>query len=66
MIKDCAKPMKQKSQEKQKDTKVARWYKNKLQDAVQRGNIKINEALFARAPEMAYSIEQMEQLLGNL
>ena len=45
---------------------MARQYKNKLQDAVQRGNITINEASYARAPEMAYSVAQMEQLLGNL
>ena len=33
---------------------------------MQRGNITINEASFARAPEMTYSVVQMEQLLGNL
>ena len=45
---------------------MARCYKRKIQDAVRRGNITINEASFARALEMTYSMEQMEQLLGNL
>ena len=33
---------------------------------MQRGNITINEASFAREAEMIYSMEQTEQLLGNL
>ena len=33
---------------------------------MQRVNITINEVLCARAPEMTYSMAQMEQLLGNL
>ena len=66
LIKDCVKLAKEKSQDKQKDTDLARCYKNKLRDAVWRGNITINEVSFARAPEMTYSMAQMEQLLGNL
>ena len=66
MIKDCVKLAKEKSRDKQKDTEVARWYKNKLRDAVQRGNITVNEVSFARAPDTTYSMEQMEQLIGNL
>ena len=31
-----------------------------------RGNITIKQASFARVPDITYSIEQMEQLLGNL
>ena len=65
LIKDCVKLAKEKSQDKQ-DTEVARQYKNKLRDVVQWGNITVNEASFARAPETTYSIEQMEQLTGNL
>ena len=49
-----------------KDTDVAKHYKNKIQDAVWRGNITINEVSFTRVPETTYSIEQVEQLLGNL
>ena len=45
---------------------MAKHYKNKIWDAVWRGNITIDEASFARALEMTYSMEQMEQLLGNL
>ena len=45
---------------------MARQYKNKLRDAMQRGNITVNEASFAKAPETTYSMEQMEQLIGNL
>ena len=66
LIKECVKLAKEYSWEKQKDTEVARLYKNKLQDTVQRGNITINEASFARALRTAYSMAQTEQLLGNL
>ena len=45
---------------------MAKYYKNKIWDTVCKGNITINVALFARVPEMTYSIEKMEQLLGNL
>ena len=50
MIKNCVKLAKEKSRDKQKDTEVARWYKSKLQDDVQRGNIMIDKVPFARAP----------------
>ena len=66
LIKDCVKLANEKSQDKQEDTEMVRWYKRKLWDDVQRGNITINEASFARALEMTYSVAQMEQLLGNL
>ena len=66
LVKDCVKLAKEKSRDKQKDTDVVRCYKNKLWDAVQRGNITINEASFARAPAVNCSMEQMEQLLRNL
>ena len=66
MIKDCVKLAKEKSQDKQKDTEVARKYKNKLRDAMQRGNITVKEESFARAPGITYSMEQMEQLIRNL
>ena len=66
MIKDCVKLAREMSQDKQKDTDMARHYKNKLQDAMQRGNITINEVLFTRAPEMTYYMAQMELLSGNL
>ena len=66
MVKDCIKLAKEKSRDKQEDTDVARHYKKKIQDAVQRGNITINEVSFARALETAYSMEQTEQLLENL
>ena len=65
-MKDCVKLVKETSWDKQKDIDMARHYKNKLQDAVQRGSITISEVLFARAPETTYSVAQMEQLLGNL
>ena len=45
---------------------MAKHYKNKIQDTVQRVNITISRASLARVPEMTYSMEQMEQLLGNL
>ena len=45
---------------------MAKHYKNKIQDAVCRGNITINEGSFARALTIIYYVEQMEQLLGNL
>ena len=66
MVKDHIKLAKEKSREKHKDTNVARCYKKKIWDAVHRGNITINEAPFARALEMTYSMEQTEQLLGKL
>ena len=66
MLKDCVKLAKEKSWDKQKDTEVARWYKNKLGDAMQRGNIIVNDASFARAPDTTYSVEQMEHLIRNL
>ena len=66
LIKDCVKLAKEKFWDKQKDTEVARWYKNKLRDAMQRGNMTINKPSFARAPETTNSVEQMEQLIGNL
>ena len=66
LIKDCVMLAKEKFQEKQKDTEVVQQYKNILQDAMQIDNITIKEASFGRAPETAYSVEQMEQLLGNL
>ena len=66
MVKDCIKLAKEKSRGKQKDTDTAKHYKNKIWEAVQRGNITINEASFARALEITYYMEQMEQLLGNL
>ena len=55
-----------KSRDKQKDPEVAKHYKKKIWDAVWRGNITINEVSFTRAPEMTYSIEQTEKILGNL
>ena len=33
LIKDCVKVAKERSWDKQKDTEVARWYKNKIRDA---------------------------------
>ena len=66
LIKDSFKLAKERSQDKQKDTEVDQQYKNKLRDAVQRESITVNEALFAGAPETTYSVEQMEQLIGNL
>ena len=66
MIEDCVKLAKEKSQDKQKDTEVARQYKNKLRGAMQRGNITINEVSFAMAPDTAYSMAQTEKLIGNL
>ena len=66
MVKDCIKLAKEKSRDKQKDTDMAKLYKNKTQDSVQRGNITINEASLTRAPEIPYSLGQTEQLLGNL
>ena len=68
MIKDCVKSAKEKFWDKHRDIEVARQYKNKLGDAVHRGNITINKASFARAPEMTYSLmmAQMEQVIGNL
>ena len=66
MVKDCVKLAKEKSRDKQKDTDMAKHYKNKIWDAVWWGNITINKASFTRVPEMTYSMHQMEQLLGNL
>ena len=66
LIKDCVKLAKKKSWDKQKDTEVGRWYKNKLRDAMQMGNITLNEASFSRVPGKTYSVEQTEQLIGNL
>ena len=66
LVKDCIKLAKEKSRDKQKDIDMARHYKNKLQDAVRRGNITINKASFAMTPEVSYSMEQTEQLLGKL
>ena len=66
LVKDCFKLAKEKSRDKQKDTDVAKHYQNKIQDAVQRGNLTINEASFARVPEMTYSMVKMEKLLGSL
>ena len=57
LIKDCVKLTREKCQDKQKDTEVARWYKNQLRDAVQRGNITVNKSSFARAPDTTYSME---------
>ena len=65
-VKNCVKLAREKSKDKQRDTDVTKHYKSKLWDAMQKGNITINEASFARMPEMTYSVEQMEQLLGNL
>ena len=56
LIKDCVKLAKEKSWDKQKDTEVARQYKNELRDVVCRGNITINKVSFARAPETAYFV----------
>ena len=64
--KDCVKLAKEKSRDKQKNTEVARQYKNKLRDTVQRGNITVNEVSFARVPDTTFYMEQMERLLGNL
>ena len=66
LVKDCIKLAKEKSRDKQKDTAVARHYKNKVQDVVQRGNITINEVSFARTPVANYSVEQTEEILGNM
>ena len=66
LAKDCVKLAKEKSRNKQKDTDMAKHYKNKIQEAVLRGNISINETSFTTVSEMTYSMEQMEQLLGSL
>ena len=66
MVNDCIKLAKEISRDKQRDTDMVKHYKNKIWDAVWRGNITINEALFTRVPEMTYSGEEMEQLLGNM
>ena len=66
LVKDCVKLAKEKSRDKQKNTDMARFYKKKLWDIVWKGNITINEASFDRAPGVSPSVEQMEQLLGNL
>ena len=66
MVKDCIKLTKEKYRDKQKDTDMAKHYKNKIQDAVLRGNITINEPSFTRVPEMTYPMEEMEQLMGKL
>ena len=64
MVKDCVKLAKEKYRGKQKE--MAKHYRNKIRDAVERDNITINGPPFTRAPEITYSIEQMEQVLGNL
>ena len=66
MVKDCIKLAKEKFRDKQKDTDMVKHYKNKIYDAVWRGNITINEPSFVRVPDMTYSMKQMEHLLGNL
>ena len=65
MVKDCIKLAKEKSRDRQKDTDMAKHYKNEIQDVVWRGKITINEVSFTRVLETTYSIEQMEQLLGT-
>ena len=66
MVKECIKLAKEKSRDKHKDTDMAKLYKNKIWDTMWKGNITTHEASFTRVPERTYSIEQMEQLLGNL
>ena len=52
-IKDCVKCTKDRSKNKQRDSNVAKQYKNKLQDAIQKSGITINEASFTRMPKTA-------------
>ena len=65
-FRDCEKFGKDKVRYKLKTEDPAKKYKDKIRQAAQKGSIMVNEAAFSDAQELTYSVEQVEQLLGNL
>ena len=66
LVRDCEKFGKDKVKYKLKTTDLAKKYKDKIRQVAKKGNIMMNEAAFSNAQESNYSVEQVEQLLGNL
>ena len=51
---------------KLKTADLIKTYKDKFRQAARNGNITVNEATLSSTQELTYSVEQVEQLLGNL
>ena len=65
-IRDCKKFTNDKAKYNMKTADLAKKYKDKFRLAARRGNIMVNEAMLSSVPESTYSVEQAQQLLGNL
>ena len=63
-IRGCNKFTKDKAKYKLKTMDLTKKYKDKLRQAVRKGNISVNK--IASVPESTYPVEQTEQLIGSL
>ena len=66
LVRDCERFSKDNVKYKLKTADIAKKYKDKIRQAAKKGGITVNEAAFSYAQESTYSMEQVEQLLGNL
>ena len=65
LVRVCEKFSKDKTKYNLKTADLAKKYKEKQRQAVKKGNITVNEAVFSNTQELIYSEEQAEQLPGN-
>ena len=66
LFRGCEKFSKDNAKYNLKTTELAKKYKDNLRQAVKKGNITVTEVAFSNTQELTYSMEQAEQLLGNL
>ena len=63
-VRDCKKFTKDKAKYKLKTTDLTTKYRDRFRQTTRKGNITVSEV--SSVPESTYSVEQVEQLLGNL
>ena len=65
-LKNCEKFSKDKAKYKLKSVDMFQKCKDKIMQQAKKENVSINKAAFAMAQESTYSVEEAEQLLGNM
>ena len=66
LLRDYEKVSEDKSKYNLNTADLAKKYKDKLRQAFREGNITVNKAVLSSTQELTYSMEQAEQLMGNL
>ena len=66
LLKECNKFTKDKTKYKLKSADMFRKCKDQVIQQAKKENVSINEAMFTMVQELTYSVEEAEQLLGNM